>query len=221
MAEQTITTAAVGRTSAPPDEVGLRFAVRAVDPDVTGARRGVAERATQLRRVLDDVGVPGDQIRTSGFHIRQRPPERDRPPGGGSEGDVDADARPYRATEKISVTLLDLDSLSDVLAAAVDDAGVEIDEVVFTFRTETRRELEREALADAVATARAKANAAAGAEDRGVGKVQSITTEDVTRPHRKGAGQQLAGAATESGTVESGPMEVQIRTRVEYRLTEP
>ncbi|SIR63851.1 hypothetical protein SAMN05421858_3054 [Haladaptatus litoreus] len=35
MTDQTITTAAVGRTSAPPDEVDLQFEAHAVDPDVT------------------------------------------------------------------------------------------------------------------------------------------------------------------------------------------
>ena len=43
----------------------------------------------------------------------------------------------------------------------MDEAGVEINEVAFTFRTETRRDIQREAIADAVTTARKKAEAAA------------------------------------------------------------
>lgn len=212
MAEQTLTTTAVGRASAPPDEVDLQFAATAEEPDVASARRAVAERATQLRRVLDEAGVPAEQVRTERFQIRQRPPER----GEGS----DQDSRPYRATETIGVALLDLDRLGDVLSTAVDEAGVEVGEVAFAFRTETRRDLQREAIADAVETARRKATAAAAAEELAVGRVRSIVTDDGPRPRRTSAVRFKAKGSDESGSIESGPMEVQVRVEVEYELGE-
>ncbi len=58
MADPTITTTATGRTSAPPDEVDLQFTARAIDPDVTTARRTVADQAVALRQELDVVGIP-------------------------------------------------------------------------------------------------------------------------------------------------------------------
>lgn len=212
MAEQTITTTAEGRASAPPDEVDLQFAANAEEPDVASARRAVAERTTQLRHVLDDAGVPADQVRTSRFRIRQRPPEHGQQP--------DQDSRPYRATETVSVTLHDLDRLGAVLSAAVDEAGVEVEEVAFTFRTETRRELQREALADAVTTAREKADAAAAAEELTVEGVRSMVTDDGSRPRRTSAGEQLAADTAEAGSVESGPIEVTARVEVEYGLSD-
>lgn len=213
MAQQTITTTAVGRASAPPDEVGLQFSASAIEPDVTSARREVADQATLLREVLDDTGIPDDQIRTVRFHIRQRPPER---------GDhLEQDSQPYQATEMINVTLRDLDLLGETLSTAVDQAGVEIDEVGFTFRTETQRALQRDAIADAVETARKKATAAAAAEEMAVGEVRSIVTDDGSRPRRTSAGQQLAMDTAESGSLESGPIDIQIRVEVEYELSEP
>lgn len=212
MAEQTVTTAAVGRTSAPPDEAELRFAADAIDPDVTGARRAVAEQATLLRQVLDETGIPEEQIRTDRFRIRRRPPDRGDEP--------EREVRSYHATETISVTLLDLDRLGEALAAAVDKAEVEIDEVAFAFRTETARELQREAIADAVRTARRKATAAAAAEELAVGGVRSIVTDDGPRPRRTSAVRFKAKGSDESGSIESGPMEVQVRVEVEYELGE-
>lgn len=212
MTDRTITTTAVGRANAPPDEVGLQFSASAIEPDVTSGRRAVAEQATLLRQVLDETGIPDDQIRTDRFRIRQRPPDRGDHP--------EQDPQPYHATETISVTLLDLDRLGDTLSAAVDRAGVEIDEVTFTFQTETERELQREAIADAVGTARKKATAAATAEDMAAGGVRSIVTDDGSRPRRTSAGRQLAGDEVESGSVESGPIEIQVRVEVEYELSE-
>lgn len=210
---KTITTAAVGRTSAPPDEVGLQFSANTIEPDVTSARRSVAEQTTLLRQALDEMGIPDDQIRTDRFRIRQRIPDR--------EEHAEQDQQPYHATETISATLLDLDRLGETLSAAVDQAGVETEGVAFTFRTATQRELQREALADAVETARKKATAAAAAEGMAVGDVRSIVTDDGSRPRRTGAGQQLAMDTAESGSVESGPIDIQVHVEVEYELSEP
>lgn len=213
MPDETITTAAVGRASTRPDQVGLQFSATAVEPDVTAARRAVAEQASQLRQVLDEVGISEERIRTERFRIRRQPPDRDK--------DTEPYAHPFHATETVAVTLVDLDRLGDALAAAVDHAGVEIDEVAFSFRTETRRDLQREAIADAVATARRKATAAAAVEDLAVGGVRSIVTDDGSRPRRTGAVRLKAGSATEAGSVESGPIDVEVRVEVEYELEEP
>lgn len=208
MTEQTVTTTAVGRTSAPPDEVDLQLSATAVEPDVAAARRAVAEQATRLREVLDEAGVPGEQVRTDRFQIRREPDRGNRP---------DPEERPYQATERVAVTLLDLDRLGEVLSAAVDEAGVEVGEVTFTFRTGTRRELQREAIADAVETARGKAEAAAAAEGAALDGVRSIATDDGSRPRRTESGGAYLSTDT-SGSVESGPIEVTVRVEVEYGL---
>ncbi len=215
MTEQTITTTAVGRTNAQPDEVDLKFAARATDPDVTTARRAVADQALVLREELDTVGIPDERIRTSRFRIRQGPPDRGNPSAS------DPETQPYRANEIITVVLFDLDRLGDVLSAAVDDAGVEIDEVAFTFQTATQRDLQQTAIADAVDTARQNATAAATAEDLTVASVQSIVTDSGSRPRRLGAGQALGSRIQESGSVKSGPIEVSVTVEVEYHLEEP
>lgn len=212
MANQTITTTAEGRASAPPDEVDLQFAASAEEPDVERARRAVVKQATELRQVLDATGIPADRVRTSRYQIRQRPPEHGHR--------SDQDTRPYRATETVSVTLFDLDRLGEILSTAVDETGIEINEVAFTFRTETRRDLQHEAVADAVTTARKKADAAAAAEELTVDEVRSIVTDDGSQPRRTSAGQQLAADSTEAGSVESGPIEVTVRVEVEYGLND-
>lgn len=213
MVDQTITTTAVGQASAPPDEVALQFTATVDRADVAGARRAVVEQAAALRDVLDANGVPGERVRTSRFQIRKRPREQHR--------HSDWEERPYRATETIDVTVRDLDRLGDVLSSAVEDAGVEISEVSFTFQTETRRDLQRDAIADAVATARKKAAAAAAAEGLAVDEVRSMVTDDGSRPMRRSAGQQLAMDTAESGSLDSGPIDVHVRVEVEYGLTDP
>lgn len=214
MSDRTVTTAATGRTSAPPDEVTVQLSSNAVESDVMAARRGVAERAARLRSVLADAGVPGDRVRTSRFTVTQRPPHR------GQESEGDPESRPYEATESLTVTLRDLDSVGEVLAVAVDDAAAEIDTVNFGFRTATERELDREAVADAAETARKRAEAAAAAEGLRVGDVRSIATdhEAVNRQTASGLGEAL----TESGSQgpESGPIDVTARVEATYELRE-
>lgn len=215
MTDQTITTTAVGRTSAPPDEVDIQFAARAADPDVTTARRMVADQAVELRQELDDVGIPDERIRTSRFRIRQGPPDR------GNPSVSDPETQPYRASETITVVLFELDRLGDVLSAAVDDAGVEINEVAFTFQTETQRDLQQTAITDAVNTARKNATAAAAAENLTVESVQSIVTDTGSHPRQLRAGQALGSQIQVTGSVESGPIEVSVTVEVEYLLEEP
>lgn len=213
MADQTITTAATGHVTAPPDEVGLQFSANAIEPVAADAHQAVAEQASQLRQGLDDVGVPDKRIRTHRFRIRRRRPDR-------RDGDepLDPDSQPFLATESVSVTLHDLDLLGNVLEAAVDRAGVEIDGVHFTFRTETRRDLQREATADAVRNSREKAEAAAAAEGLRVGEARSIATDGTANPRRGGGGRQLSADHLESGSVQSGPIEVRGSVQVEYEL---
>lgn len=214
MNDRTITTTAVGRTSGQPDEVTLRCSANAVEPDVASARRTVAELATRLREVLDGVGIPDERVRTERFRLRQRQPHPREEP-------VDEDL-PYRATETIAATLHDLDLLGSTLSGLVARAALEIDEVGFGFRTETYRSLEREAIADAVGTAREKAHAAAAVEDLEVGDASSLRTDVGSTPRRTEAGSRLkSAAADESGSVESGPLEVEARVEAVYELVEP
>ncbi|MFC4451562.1 SIMPL domain-containing protein [Halorussus aquaticus] len=214
MTAPTITTDAVGRTRAPPDRVELGFETRAVEPDVTAARRSVAERATELRRVVVEAGATDENVRSTRFRVRRQSP------GHSGDAERDPESRPFEAMESVAVTLDDLDALGDLLAAGVDEANAEIDDVTFTFRTETKRQLEREAVADAVTTARRKAEAAAAAEGVGVGGVRSLTTEERSRARQSGAALG-AGAAEQSGTAPaSGPIDVTVGVTVEYELVE-
>ncbi|WP_439027311.1 SIMPL domain-containing protein [Haloarchaeobius sp. DT45] len=218
MSPRTITTTAVGRASAQPDEVALRFAATAVEPDVSGARRAVAERAAELRRVLGEVGIPDDQIRTVRFSVARQPPGHPSNPTNRPGETPDPESLPYHATEAIAVTLWDLDLLAETLSAAVDEAGAEISDVDFTFRTETNRELTREAIADAVETARQKATAAATAEGLTVGDVLEMHTDDGTRPRQRGSGMHRTLSDTSGGSVESGPISTEVRVEVQYEV---
>ncbi len=192
------------------------FSIRAIEPDVTNARRVVAEQSAQLRNALENTNVPKEEVGTERFQVRHQHPD----PQGRRSEKSDPDEIRYEATEHIGVTLHDLDSLGSVLSAAVDDASAEIVTVAFTFRTETKRALQQDALSDAVVTARKKAEAAAAAEGLELGDVRSMTTGEGQRHQRAGGGQALA-STTESGSAPaSGPIDVHARVDVEYELCE-
>ncbi|MFC6734273.1 MULTISPECIES: SIMPL domain-containing protein [unclassified Haladaptatus] len=209
MAEQTLVTAAIGQARAPPDKVRLQISAKAEDPDVGEARRKVARQATHLRETLVAKGVSKDRIRTIRFHVGERPPYQPR--------EEATDDQPYWAEEVIEVAVHDIDRLDDVLTSAVEGVGVEVNDVTFTFRTETQRELERKALEDAVRTARKKAQAAAAAEQLVVERVRSIVTDDTSRPQPVSMDLRTA-RGQESGSVESGPIEIYARVEVEYEI---
>ncbi|WP_435359188.1 SIMPL domain-containing protein [Haloarchaeobius sp. DFWS5] len=209
MASRSITTSAVGVASEPPDEVTIQFSATAIEPDITSARRTVAETAADLRRLLDARGIPADRTRTVRFNVREHRPAPNEPD--------DREADQYLATEVVSVSLHALDDLSETLSTAVDDAGVEIGDVTFTFQTPTRRALQREAIADAVETARGKAEAAAAAEGLTVGEVVQMQTDGGSQPRQTGSGLVLDTEQSRSGP-ESGPIETHVTVEVEYEL---
>ncbi|WP_158059318.1 SIMPL domain-containing protein [Halorussus halophilus] len=213
MADRTITTGATGETQAPPDEAIVQFDAKAVEPDVLSARRVVAEQSGELRTALAEVGISEERIKTAQFRVTQRRPHS------GPETNRDPDELPYKGRESLVVTLHDLDAVGDVLSAAVEKAGVEIDTVSFGFQTETKRELEREALTDAATTARQKAEAAADAEGLTVEGVVSMTTGEDVQPRRTAAGLG-AEVATQSAAPSSGPLDVSVALEATYELRE-
>lgn len=177
---------------------------------MTDAHRTAAEQATHLRQVLDGVDVP--EIGSERANSASTPQNRGNQPEQGP--------RPYRTTETTDVTLRDLDRLGDVLSAAVDEAGVEIDEVAFTFRTEARRALQCEAIAD---------GRRCGAEEGnrgGRGREPDCRRRPVDCDRRAGANSTdvrrptTAGDTSESEGVESGPIDVSARVEIEYWLSD-
>lgn len=214
MSDRTATIDATGRAQGTPDRVDLRLAVRARGEEATDVRRTATDRSADLRNALAAAGLPDERIRTADFGVRRRRTdpheERDEPPE-------------YEATETVAVVLHDLDALGVVLGTAVDDAGAEIEDVTFAFRTETERELRREAIRDAVRTARERAEAAASAEGLTVAGVRSIETRNARARNagarRREAGQQAATAAGNAGPG-SGPIDVKAAIEVEYELAD-
>jgi uncharacterized protein YggE len=214
MADRTVSTTAVGGATDRPDRAELVFAVEAADPEPAAARRAAAEQSAALGETLRDAGVPEEAVRTGSFRIGRR---QRRPPHPGPDGDDGADPEqpPYVATETVEVGLDDPSTVGDVLAAAVDDAGVGVEDVRFTFTDDRHETLLDEAIRDAVAAARRNAEAAAAAEGESLGAVRKLDVDERAGTRRSAAG--LSDTAESAGP-SSGPMEVVARAEATFEL---
>ncbi|MFC4357587.1 SIMPL domain-containing protein [Halobium salinum] len=150
MNDRTVSTTATGRAAGHPNRAELKLSAEAVDPEPMAARRAVGGQSVALRQSLREAGVPDDTVRTSEFRIVRRPRRPERPERSEAADEPD----PYTATESVHVTVADPDDVGPVLTGAVDDAGVGVDEVTFTFSEERRAELVRTATRKGVAVAR-------------------------------------------------------------------
>lgn len=209
MTEHTITTTATGRVSAPPDEVDITFSASALEPDVTGARRAVVEQATLLREALDAVDVPTSRSGRFGFES-----DSGRPIGGTTRTTPPSrTTRPRRSASRCSTSTASARRCRPPSSRRASKST----------RWDSpsgRRPGEPSSATRSLMRSRRheKAASTAAAEDLAVGEVRSIVTDDGLRPRRTSAGRQLTVDTAESGTLERGPIDIQVRVEVEYDL---
>jgi uncharacterized protein YggE len=167
-----IVTSGEGLRTVPADRASVTIAVetRAPTPSAAGARNATLNNA--VRAAIAAVGVPRDDIVTSGYMVY---PARREPPYGPQPSPPDTG---YVANNSVRVTLRRPEQLA-LVGRVIDTALTAGANVITAVRYEARRtdEAEREALADAVADARARADAIARAAGGSLGDLIEISTQ--------------------------------------------
>lgn len=164
--ERTITVIGEGRVTEVPDQAVITVGASQRSSSPQMAMESVGEIITGMIKELDKAGIEPRDMQTSGLGLR---PVYDRNRNG--------DERPlllgFDATNRLTVTVRDINRVGEVLAALVDAGATDISGV--TFGLNYPLQAQDAARRDAVTDARAKATLYAVAAEVKLGKVLSIS----------------------------------------------
>lgn len=135
--------------------------------------------ATQVRKVLRELGIPDGEVRTSAITLATAV----------SGYGKDAVVIGQRATMGFSISLSKLDQLEDILVRIIEAGADRINRV--SFHTRKLKELRMKARQRAVAAARRKAELYAQAAEVSVGPVLHIEDVNPRRLNEQGHGEDL------------------------------
>jgi uncharacterized protein YggE len=210
---RTITVVGEGTVKIKPDIAQANIGVTIKGATVKTASDQAREAMVAVLRALQEQGIPGQDIQTTGFSIwaEEQPfgPERSS-----SQGEV-----VYRVSNQVMATIRDLNKVGAVLDAAIEAGANNIHGV--SFRIDDPDSPESEAREQAVADALAKAQDLAELHNAGLGDLISVS--EVVGG---GGGYFAGGFATVpvrgmgggGGPVSPGELELSLRLQVAYGI---
>ena len=195
-----------GAVSAPPDSAQVRAGVVT---EATTAAAAVAANNEAMKRVLKALaaaGVPSKDVQTESLSVQPRY-------RAGSQGRRQSEIVGYEVSNRVRVTIRELDSLGAVLDDLVRQGVNQLHGIQFSVRDPTR--LLDEAREQAVADARRKAELYAQAAGARLGRVLRVEEGRVSRP---GPIRVRSLAAEAAVPVAPGELEFTAQVTVTYAM---
>jgi uncharacterized protein YggE len=210
---QTITVVGTGSASVEPDIARTSIGVETYGETVAEAVDANSELMTSILTALEAAGIDGKDIQTSGYSINmERYPEPQPRVISTEEGD-EGNQPQYRVSNMLNVTIRDLDSVSDVLDAAIEAGANSIWGV--NFALEDMSEAQAGAREDAVADAASRASALAELGGVELGPIMSIS-EVIGGGAVPMAVTVEKAVASGAGPISPGELEVSYQVQVVY-----
>ncbi len=203
-AEHGVTVAGQGSVKAAPDEAGVSFGVSTDGSTASGALRANAAEMTQVIAALKSAGIASAHIQTQSISISPRTSDD----GGEIVG--------YTASNRVSVTIRDLDRVGGVIDAAVAAGANDLSGPSLT-RSDAD-DLYAKALKAAIANARAKAETIAAAAGVELGKVTEVV-EGGSAPPPVALDARTAGQAVPPTPIEPGTALVEASVTVTFSIS--
>ena len=207
---RTITVVGEGTVSAEPDQAVAMIGVEVVGDSVQEATGESGDIMTALLAAFKAEGVATADIRTSGYSVWT---------DYGSRSDmVGSDAKPiYRVNNIVTVTVRDLDKLSAILDAAIENGANSIQGINFTI--EDKADLAADARAKAAVDARAKAEELAKLMGLKVGSVVSVSevVGSAGYPMLREAAIGMGGGGG-AGPISAGSLDYSAQLQVVYAI---
>jgi uncharacterized protein YggE len=144
---RTITVVGEGRVRVDPDIARINIGVEVMRPTVREASDANQELVDSVLGALTDAGIPEEDLQTSGYSVYA---ERYGP-----NGPLPEDQTNYRVTNTVNVTVRDLETVGEVIDAAIEAGANNIYGIEFAVDDTTS--YNSEARAAAVEDARARA----------------------------------------------------------------
>ncbi|MBD3210387.1 DUF541 domain-containing protein [Candidatus Micrarchaeota archaeon] len=216
--EHVITASATVYEKVAPDLLAIRLRVQTQDTDAKDSQERNAEVMSELRDELEGLGVPEDEIQSSGYRVEVVRESEYVCNKEGYNCHYEYEVVGYRTVHSLALSMTDLDKGGDVLDAATG-VGVNetfVDSIDFTLQRDTREELEKELLEDASSAAKEKAGKIAAGLGETLGKAVSAS-ESVYYPYSYGyRGYDMAMPMAEAGAppTELSPGEMEVSATV-------
>lgn len=202
-----------GSVEVEPDEALVRIGVESEAPTAQEAQRETNRIAAAILEAIEDLGVDSQAVQTSQLRLlpvyEQSPPARGEP------------RRPrvvaYRATNTVSVRLVDLTRIGPVVDAAIGAEANRIEGLDLGLRDDT--EARRRALTAAVEDARRKAETIATALGVGLGPVLEVSDQGVRVPRLEMEQRSMQMMAAEPSTpIATGRIGVSANVAVRFAI---
>ena len=194
-----VVTTGTGEIRVAPDRATVTLTSEARAKTAKDAQQQEAQSTTAVRKLLADMKIPNDSVRTTSYDLQQ---EFDYTQG-------KQVPRGYVARHALEVRVDDLAQLGDLISKAVDAGSAAVSGI--QFEVKARDELERQALKKAVEDARARADAAASGASTSVASVIKIEEQrqfEPPRPRMFARAEMAASAAPVSTPVAEGEIEI-------------
>ncbi len=210
----TINVGGTGTISMSPDEAIVYLGVQTQSTDAVIAQQENARKMESIIQALKDAGIAEDDMETSGYSIYpMRSYEKPEPTITG-----------YTVSNRLKVTVKDIDDVGDVIDTAVDAGVNEVQSISFTLSEEKQQDAREQALENAVQAARADADTLASALDVViVGPVEVTTsggsiTTTYPAPYDAVAEMGYAGSVAKT-PIQPGDVSVTAYVQVIYQFT--
>jgi uncharacterized protein YggE len=211
--EHVIQTTGTGNVITTPDRAQVTFAVQTENSDVKQAQAENAIRMSEVHDALVAAGIPRDALKTTGYNIY--PVYED------STGILKPKIRTYQVTNRLTVTLHDVNQTGDVIDTAVASGINEADSIQFMLSDEKAQEVRTEALKEAVSRAKSDAYTISAAMGTTITGVQRAETGSSYSPvyfqnYALDSVSARSGAAT---PIQSGDLTVSASVTVTYLIS--
>lgn len=211
--EPTLSITAVGRASAPADEVVVVMSVVTETESVDEAVRDNNRRSQTVADALRRLDLGENAVTTSGFRVT---PRYRYDKNSGRQIGITG----YTVTNTVQVKTAKIELAGKIVEAGVDAGANEILSMTFGLRNPDA--VRKVAIRDAVRTARDEADAAADAASLRIAGVQNLNIQpDFGRPmYRMEAARSMAADAGGVGETPTNPglIEVTANVTIEYRI---
>jgi len=210
--EHVIQTTGTGNVITTPDRAQVTFAVQTENSDVKLAQ---AENAVKMAKVHDALlaaGIPRDALKTTGYNIY--PIYED------SVGLLKPKIKTYQVTNRLTVTLHDINRTGEVIDIAVANGINEADSIQFMLSDEKAQQVRTEALREAVSRAKSDADTISAAMGTTIKGVQRAETGNSYSPvyFQNYAMDGAMGKAAASTPIQSGDLTVSASVTITYLI---
>jgi len=151
----TINVGGTGTVTVSPDKAVVYLGVQTQSADATAAQQENAEKMDRIIAALKDAGIAEDDMETSVYSMYPlRSYEAEAPTITG-----------YVVSNRLMVTVTDVDKVGDIIDTAVNAGANEVQSVSFTLSDDARQDARAQALENAVEAARSDVDTLAGILD--------------------------------------------------------